>query len=169
MWQISGFIFTCIAGTLLHFVYEWSGENIIASVFSGTNESTWEHMKILFIPMFVFAILQKHLMGDDLKNYWCVKLKGVVLGISLIPIMFYTFNGAFGQTKAWMNIAIFYLSAAISYIYEYKSFKKEKSCFWSQTMAFSFLCIIALAFLVFTFVQPNLLIFKDPITGTTGI
>jgi hypothetical protein len=75
----------------------------------------------------------------------------------------------FGTSPAWLNIAFFYFSALTSYVYEYHSLKKEKSCFISQTMAFSFLCLIALAFLVFTFVQPQLPLFKDPVNGTFGM
>ncbi len=168
-WQIAGFIFTCLLGTLLHFVYDWSGGNTVAAVFSTVNESTWEHMKILFIPMFIFAIIQKHLSDKDQQNYWCVKLSGIIRGIVLIPIIFYTYNGVIGPSKAWLNIAIFYISAFMAYLYECRAFKKGKKCIFSQTMAFSFLCIIALAFIVFTFIQPPLEIFRDPVTNGFGI
>ena len=49
-WEIVGFIATGLFGTLLHFVYEWTGGNRVIAVFSAVNESTWEHMKLLFIP-----------------------------------------------------------------------------------------------------------------------
>ena len=168
-WQFAGFLFTCVAGTLLHFLYEWTGNNIIAAVFSGVNESTWEHMKILFIPMFVFALVEKHLICVDSHNFWCAKLKGFSLGLITIPVLFYTYNGAIGQSPAWLNIAIFYISAAMAFIYETYLIKNKKPCFFSQTMAFSIICIIALMFLVFTFVQPPLLIFRDPLTNSYGM
>ena len=168
LWQLFGFIFTCVLGTLLHFLYEWSGENVFVSVFSAVNESTWEHMKILFVPMFAFSIAEKHFAKIDFKNYWCVKLRGIFLGISAIPIMFYCYNGIIGQSKAWLNIAIFYISAALAYAYEYKKFKKENVCCFSQNMALAFVCLIAFAFFVFTFVQPPFAIFRDPVTQTFG-
>ena len=167
--QLFEFIFTCIAGTLLHFLYEWSGNNIVAAVFSGVNESTWEHMKILFVPMFIYALVEKHLLSEKLCDYWCVKLKGILIGIFMIPFLFYTLNGVFGKTPAWLNIGIFYFSAAYSFIFEYTLFKKQKKCFIGQTMAFAFLCLVALAFLVLTFVQPKLPIFLDPVTLKYGI
>lgn len=168
-WQIAGFLFTCIFGTLLHFVYEWSGESVVAAPFSGVNESTWEHMKILFVPMFIFSMIEKHLSCCDFQSFWCSKLKGITLGIFTIPVLFYTANGIFGQTPAWINIAIFYISAAMAFCYEYYLFKKEKKCFFSNTMAFSILCLIYLLFLVFTFKAPRLPIFRDPLTGDFGI
>lgn len=57
-WEIVGFIATGLFGTLLHFVYEWTGGNRVIAVFSAVNESTWEHMKLLFIPFLVFTVVE---------------------------------------------------------------------------------------------------------------
>lgn len=159
-WQTAGFIFTSLLGTLLHFVYEWSGKSIIASLFSAVNESTWEHMKILFFPMLIFAVIEKHFIGEDLKSFWNVKLVGISHGLIAIPVLFYTYNGIFGKSPAWINIMIFYISSAIAFLREYKSFKKEKSYYFSQLTAFFALVLIAIAFFVFTFAKPDLPIFK---------
>ena len=59
--QIISTIFIFIFGTILHFTYEWSGENTIVGLFSATNESTWEHLKLLFflkISCLFFSFLQ---------------------------------------------------------------------------------------------------------------
>jgi hypothetical protein len=42
-----------IAGTLLHFVYGWSGQNALAGLVSPVNESVWEHTKLLVVPVVV--------------------------------------------------------------------------------------------------------------------
>lgn len=39
-----GFLFVAALGTVLHFLYEWSGESTLAALVSGVNESVWEHM-----------------------------------------------------------------------------------------------------------------------------
>ena len=169
LWQLSGFVFTCIAGTLLHFVYDWSGQNIVAAVFSGINESTWEHMKILFVPMFFFALAEKHLMGNPPENFWCVKLKGTLLGLVLIPVIFYTYNGVIGPSPDWINIAIFFISALFMYLYEMHLFQGDKQFFTSPKTAFGILCGIALLFVLFTFRTPKIDIFKDPLNKTFGI
>ena len=51
LWQVGGLTFTAVFGTLLHFAYEWTGFKFFAPV-SGINESTWEHMKLLFFTTF---------------------------------------------------------------------------------------------------------------------
>ena len=45
LWKLVGFAFTSLFGTLLHFLYEWLGEPLWITPFSGVNESTFEHMK----------------------------------------------------------------------------------------------------------------------------
>ena len=56
LWQFGGYVFTSALGTLLHFLYDLTGENVAVSFFSAVNESTWEHMKLLFFPMFLFSL-----------------------------------------------------------------------------------------------------------------
>lgn len=168
LWQFVGYGVTTLAGTILHFLYEWLGEAKWIAVFSGINESTWEHMKLLFWPMFLFAIVQ-HYFFRDRNDFWCVKLRGILLGILLIPVIFYTYNGVFGKSPDWINIAIFFISAAIAYIYETRLFHSKKFDCRSSQVPIVTLCIIALLFAIFTFVTPELGIFKDPLTGTYGI
>ncbi len=168
LWQLMGFAVTSLCGTLLHFLYDWTGRSLIVAPFSGVNESTWEHMKLLFWPMFIFAIVQS-IFFKDRKDFWCVKLRGILLGIILIPIIFYTYNGAIGKSPDWLNIAIFFISAAISYIYETKLFNENRISCKSQKWAIITLSVIAILFVIFTFSTPELGIFKDPLTGTYGI
>ena len=167
-WQIIGLLVTSIVGTLLHFLYEWLGEAVWIAPFSGVNESTWEHMKLLFWSMFLFSIVQSFFFKDR-KDFWYVKLKGILLGLALIPIIFYTYNGAIGKSPSWFNIAIFFITTAIVYIYETKEFNKNKMKFISPKLAIPLLSAIALLFVAFTFKTPELEIFRDPVSGSYGI
>ena len=38
-------------GSVLHFVYDWSGHHRVAAVFGAVNESYWEHTKIAIWPV----------------------------------------------------------------------------------------------------------------------
>ena len=168
LWQLMGFAVTSLGGTLLHFLYDWLGEAVWIAPFSGVNESTWEHMKLLFWPMFIFAIVQSFFFRNR-EDFWCVKLRGILLGLIFIPVIFYTYNGAFGKSPDWLNIAIFFISAAIAYIFETRLFNSEKLRCRSQKLPITVLCVIALLFVVFTFATPEIAIFKDPLTDTYGI
>lgn len=167
-WQIAGFIAASLSGTLLQFLYDWLNESIFIAPFSAVNESTWEHMKILFFPLFIFAIIQYRFF-KNYKNFWWVKLAGICTGLTMIPVLFYTYNGIFGSSPDWINIAIFFISAAAAYIFEAYLLKNDKLHLNSPWIAFAIICIIGVLFVLFTFATPKLPLFKDPQTSTYGI
>lgn len=168
LWQLWGFAVTSLGGTILHFLYEWLGKAAWIAPFSGVNESTWEHMKLLFWPMLLFAALQS-LFFPDREDFWCVKTGGILLGLGLIPLLFYTYNGVIGSSPDWINIAIFFISAAMAYLYETRQFTIGTTACKHSKPAIALLCLIAALFAVFTFLTPEIGIFKDPLTGTYGI
>ncbi|MBE6610324.1 MAG: hypothetical protein E7634_06615 [Ruminococcaceae bacterium] len=168
LWQTIGFGVTALGGTVLHFLYDLFGQAAWIAPFSGVNESTWEHMKLLFWPTFLYAVAESFFFRDR-GDFWCVKLRGILLGLILIPVIFYTYNGVIGQSPDWINIAIFYISAAITYIFETRLFNAEKTRCGSRQAAFFALILVAVLFAVFTFSTPRIGIFRDPLTGTYGI
>ena len=167
-WQFLGFAVTSLGGTILHFLYDWLGEASWIAPFSGVNESTWDHMKLIFWPMLLFAVAQSFFFRGR-EDFWCVKLRGILLGLVLIPVIFYTYNGVIDKSPDWLNIAIFFISAAIAYVYETRLFHAKRLPCSSPKWAIAALVAIALLFAVFTFLTPKIGIFKDPLTGTYGI
>ena len=167
-WQFAGFVFTGIAGVILHFLYDWTGGSAFVAPFSAVNESIWEHMKILFFPLFIFAFIENYCIGKDYNNFWCVKLLGTCVAIAAVPILYYTLNGAFGPMPDWVNVAIYYISAALCYILEVWLFNKNKMpC--NAPKARVLLWVIAFVFVFFTFFPPIFPLFKDPVSGMYGI
>ena len=168
VWQALGFGSAALGGVLLHFLYDWLGESAWIAPISGVNESTWEHMKLLFWPMLIFALVQSFSFGER-EDFWCIKLRGILLGIGLIPVIFYTYNGAIAHSPDWINIAIFFICAATAFIYETRQFNKRDTVCKHPKIAIAILCAIGILFVTFTFRTPELGIFQDPITGAYGI
>ena len=168
LWQAAGFALVTFVGTILHFLYDWTDGSILVAPFSGVNESTWEPMKLLFWPMFLFALVQRPFFRDQ-KNYWCVKLAEILLGLVLIPVLFYTYNGVFGKSPDWINIAIFYITALLVFLFEWWAFKNDRlQCKYPQ-LAFAAIVLIGALFVVFTFAPPQIPLFQDPLTETYGV
>ncbi len=168
LWQAAGFALATFGGTLLHFLYDWTGGSILVAPFSGVNESTWEHMKLLFWPLFLFALVQR-LFFKKQENYWCVKLAEILLGLVLISVLFYTYNGAFGKSPDWINIAIFYISALLVFLFEWWAFKQNRLQCRQPWLTFAIICLIGALFVVLTFIPPQIPLFQDPLTGTYGV
>ena len=118
--------------------------------------------------MLTFAVVQS-LFFRDREDFWCVKLRGILLGMVLIPVIFYTYNGAVGKSPDWLNIAIFFVVAAAVYLYEARLFEDGRVKCGSPKWAVAVLGALAVLFVVFTFWTPEIGIFRDPLTGTYGI
>lgn len=155
LWQAVGFAAVTFVGTILHFLYDWTGGSILVAPFSGVNESTWEHMKLLFWPLFLFALVQL-LFFKGQENYWCVKLAGIVLGLVLIPVLFYTYNGVFGKSPDWINIAVFYITALMVFLFEWWAFKNDHLQCKYPRFAVAVICLIGVLFVMFTFIPPQI-------------
>lgn len=169
-WQLGGFLFTAITGTLLHFVYDWSGGNTLLGTVSAINESVWEHMKLLFIPLFLFALTETAIFSDQCHCFWRVKLLGTLAGLTLIPTIYYTYTGAFGLHLTWVDISIFYVAAAAVYLLENKLLHRCSRISAATEWASLFLLwLLAFLFLIFTYAPPRFPIFLDPITFTYGL
>lgn len=168
-WEIAGFLFVSAAGTLLHFVYHWSAESVIAAAFAAVNESTWEHMKLLLVPYFVFTMVQFTVFAEPLRNFFACKAVGVLAGLVTIPLLFYTLSGAFGTMPDWVNIGIFILSAAVTYLTSYYLLTRGALCSgWQQIAGFAALWLLLFLFVYFTYRTPQLPVFRDPVGGGYG-
>lgn len=165
--QLLGYVFTVLLGSLLHFAYGWSGGSRVAALFGSVNESTFEHMKLFFFPAFLFALFERRYFRED-GAYWCVKLCGILYGTVLIPVLFYTLNGAFGKTPDWVNIAVFFLAAAGAFLSETRRFRRGDVPCPSGGAALLALWGLAVLFWVGTFFPLRIPLFRDPVTGEYG-
>ena len=167
--EIFSLIFVFICGSLFHFTYQLSGNNLFVGLFSSVNESTWEHLKLLFFPMLFMSVLGCFIFRKSYYNYLCVKGKSIVLGLGFIVVFFYTYTGILGTNLAVFDIGSFFIAGFLSYYYSYKKIVTKK--YRSNCTLFSILSIVILfgSFILFTLVPPKIGIFNDPITNTYGI
>lgn len=167
-WQMGGFIFTAAVGTLLHFLFDWTGGNVVVALFSAVNESIWEHLKLLFYPMVAVAAIEYFFWGRNIDSFWCIKLIGILTGLVLIPMVYYSYTGILGVKADWFNITIFFLTAVAVYWAEAKLFQRGYTCHIRSKLAVALICLISIAFTILTFVPPHIPFFQDPMTETYG-
>ena len=91
--QIFSAIFVIILGTILHFTYTWSKNNSLIGLFSAINESTWEHLKLLFFPMLITTTIGYFIFQDSFPNFLCSKTIGIIIAMLFTVIFFYTYTG----------------------------------------------------------------------------
>ena len=86
LWQFGGFVFTVVLGPILHFLYDLTNQSVLVAPFSAINESTFEHMKLMYFPMLIFSLIQSRFF-KEYKSFWCIKLIGILTGLALIPAL----------------------------------------------------------------------------------
>ena len=151
-----GIIFTIIVGTLLHFTYEWSGYSPFTAFFSAINESVWEHLKLLAVPMLFFSLIELFFYKKAYPNFLPVRIFSILLGMAFITLSFYGYTNLLGRHLLWVDILIFLLAILISYSFSY--FLLQTSLFSSPVAvrASLFLLIILIAaFLYFSYFPPE--------------
>ena len=163
-WQIFASIFCLILGTILHFTYEWFNYNVIVGLFSTINESVWEHLKLLFYPMFFISIIGYFKIGRKLCNYWYAQMFALIF----VVVFFYTYTGIIGRSFFLLDIASFIIGILLGEYIVYKMLKQKEMC-KLEALSIITSIIILLCFLIFTIYPPILPLFEDPIYGTFGI
>lgn len=165
-YQIFSVLFTFALGALLHFTYNWSGENKVIAIFSAINESTWEHLKLLYFPMLITTIIGYFYLGKEVPNFLCAKTIGIVSSIVFTIIFFYTYTGVLGKNIAIIDISSFFIATILGEYIAYRLIMTMFKC--DDKISMLMLVIIFISFWVFTFYTPKIGIFKDPVTGQYG-
>lgn len=158
---ISGFIFVAIAGTLCHFFFEWSGNSFLVGLFSPVNESTWEHIKLLFFPGLLYIIFLSFRFKSFCPSLTNALFFGLLLGCLSIPVLFYTYSGILGTNVFFMDILVFLASVAIFFITSWKSLHKE----WLnqyEKLLFILIATLFTAFVIFSYLPLPIGLFDDP-------
>lgn len=166
LYTVIGALFTSIVGTLSHFFYEWSHQNFFVGLFAPINESTWEHMKLLFFPMLLYFILTWNYIRQD---YPCISYAypwGILAGTFAIPILFYTYSGILGRNYTPIDILIFYISVILAFTIIYKKTLscQEKNISSGKIPILPWLPVLLLTacFFAFSVFPPSLGIFTSP-------
>lgn len=167
IWEIIAALFAIFAGSALHFVFAAFGYNSIVGAFAAVNESTWEHTKLAFVPILVFALFQYPFVKKEVKNYFTIKAKELYLAVILIPVIFYTYTGIIGHHYLFADILTFMVAVIAAKILAYiHLFNKTKG---SQIFPIVLIVLLGIFFIYATYYPPKIQLFLDTPTGGYGM
>ncbi len=162
-YNLLAFLVIGVLGAISHFVFEWSGENRLIGYFFAVNESTWEHLKLLFFPTVLYSFIEYTFVKREIKNYIPAVVISVISGMLTIVILFYTYQGIIGQNIDFLNIAIYYIGLIVMIIIKSKIIDSEILSDRTWPLIFLLIAIlIAFMFVLFTYNPPKLNIFAEP-------
>lgn len=155
-----GFLTISILGTLFHFMYEILGKSYIAGWFFPVNESTWEHLKLIFYPTVIFSVFDYFTMQEKPQNYIFATIQAIFCGMLTIVVLFYTYKGILGFNVDFLNILIFHISVIIVIRKRNKYINYEKEYSDNKKIILGALFGITIfLFAIYSINHPNLNIF----------
>jgi hypothetical protein len=157
------YLIACGLGTLFHFVYEWSGENPLVGLFCPVNESTWEHLKLLFYPILIVSIPEYFVLRKRYDNFLCTKFLSALLGMGLTVVLFYTYVGVYGKNVDVVNIILYFAAMAAAYIFSCHRLADRGSRAISPWLCLVGIYGIVILFAVFSVYPPSIGLFQSPI------
>lgn len=160
--ELISYIAACILGVLFHFVYEWSGKNFLLGLFVPVNESTWEHLKLIFFPILILSLIEYFRFCIRHPDFVCIKLRSALIGMIATVVLFYTYSGILGKNIDAINIAIYFIAMTLSYVYSSNKLKKESTGELSSQQCFLGFCIVILLFVYLTIFPLPIGLFKSP-------
>lgn len=171
VWNIVGVIFVSSLGSFLHFIFDISGEKVWAGIIGAVNESTWEHLKLLFWPIVIWMIPEYIFYGRKISEFFWIKANSILMGMISIIVLYYTTSGIIGENIAILNISIFVIGAAIAGFYSIK--KLNKVCVYQgmtvkDVVGIIVIIVLAVLFITFTFYPIRIGLFAGP-DGKFGI
>ena len=161
-------ILIIVVGSMLHFTFEWSGNQPVVGVFSAVNESVWEHLKIAFWPTLMYAIFEYRYLKKRTNNFFFAKTIGIYAIMLIIPTIFYSYT-LFIEENLSIDILSFIFAIIVGQLISYELLTFKKLSKNLELISLGALVILALAFTVFTFYPPQIQLFQDPNTGEYGI
>ena len=154
-----GFLWSIVFGTVLHFLYGWTGENRVVGLYAAISESPWEHLKLLFFPVLVYTVWEYIWVGHRWKGYVLTRAEGALLGMLTITALFYTYTGICGRHWLWADILTFVLGAAVTAFWTWKHTPHAKGGSWLGILLFAG---VAVCFGIFSLFPPTVGIFTVP-------
>lgn len=91
-----GIVFTFVLGLILHETYRWSGRNLLISFLAPTNESLFEHLKMLLTPYLIWTLVEYVYYGQFMHAFIPAKVLGLWLGMFLIIGLYLAYEWAAG-------------------------------------------------------------------------
>lgn len=162
-YTVIGTIIVLLAGTLSHFLYEWSGNHPLVGLFTPVNESVWEHMKLIFFPMLLYGLFLIFRFQDSFPCTAPSLCLGLLAGTLLIPVLFYTYTGILGKDVFLLDLGTFLISVLAAFRLFYR---QTLSCKVKPYAVFLYLpvCLLLVCFMIFTRRPPELPVFQAYLT-----
>ena len=127
-------------------------------------------MKLLFVPVFLFSLVQICLLGREYPHLPAARACSALFGLALIPVLFYTYTGVLGYRLPWADGALFLLADLGTFWLDFRLLRRSRrTALWRQVLGLAALWGLAFCFVWCTFRPPELALWQDPAAIGPGL
>jgi len=162
LWEIGGFFFIGLIGAALHFTFELSNfSNMVVAFFSAVNESTWEHLKMVFWPGVFFALIEYSYIRDRVNNFLVAKSVSLFVMPLIITLGWYAYTPFTQRSIFRLDLLLFYVAVVVGQFISYKLLTREPLSKRATVISTVGLAVMLFAFSTFTFFPPKIFLFEN--------
>lgn len=114
---LGGILFSLVAGSLWHFIYDWIGRPELLWWLFPVSEKVEEHYKLLIFPNLIYGLLLFHFMHGHIKYYWIRLIVGIGFGCVAIRGLFDAYTAVLKKDMLVMDLLVFAASVITSYAF----------------------------------------------------
>lgn len=167
--EAAGAVAVFATGALLHFAFGWSGGSHVVAAIAPVNESVWEHLKMVLVPMLALGAVEASWVRDRRRLAWA-KLVAVATASGFIVAFFYTYTGALGVGSVLVvDVMSFLLAVAGGQWLSHRIVVSPAVRTPPLPVSITALAILVVSFGVLTFAQPHVPLFFDFSAGRYGL
>ena len=168
-WEMAGIPLVFLAGSAMHFAFEWCGRRPIIAPFVAVNESVWEHLKLAFWPALLYAAAEYLAFGRRVDGFVAAKSIGILVMPVCIVLLFYGYKALLGHHILWLDILVFLVAVSVGQVSSYLVLAANHRIAGLDWVGLAALAMLGLCFAAFSFRPPRLPIFRDSVTGKYGL
>ncbi len=153
---------------LLHYIYEWTGNNAIVGIFTSVDESVFQHMKMAFYTYLIVTIIEYLIFKDDIddpKEFMYSSLFSLILLPWFVQFLYFT-AAMFGHIDNYYFELIYSISmgyfSIIPVILLEKWYVKLELQKPAKILILILTVLLVAQFTVFTFFPPWHDVFANP-------
>lgn len=152
------FVIAAVLGSAWHFLYDVLPCPLTA-LLAPINESVWEHLKLLFFPPLVIALVLSFLWKGSQRRFWSSALAAVIAMPVALCFLYITLTEGFGlESCLYFDIGLYYVLLLLGWVYAGALLRTGKA----EPMLGALVVLSGLffaAFLVFSLAPPRLPVF----------
>ena len=158
-----------LAGSALHFLFDWTGRWPPAALIAAVNESVWEHLKLAFWPGLLWSLLVWRRTGIPAARYFAAKGIGLFLTAALIVAIFTGYTSVLNDNLLVLDIGTFVLAVILGQMAAAGLMLRAGGARGLVAAGLALLVLQVPAYALLSYFPPDLWLFTDSGTGLRGL